>query len=34
MRKIILGILFFCTGISFIILGYLLYNFITVLETL
>ena len=34
MKKFLLGILLLSTSISFVILGYLLYNFITVLETL
>ncbi len=34
MKKILLGILLFSTSVSFIILGVLLYNFVTILETL
>ncbi len=34
MKKILLGVLLFSTSVSFIILGVLLYNFVTILETL
>lgn len=34
MKKFLLGILLFSTSISFIVLGVLLYNFVTILETL
>ena len=34
MRKAFLGILFICTSISFAILVFLMYNFVTVLQGL
>ncbi len=34
MKKIWLGLLLISTSISFIILAYLLYNFVTILNTL
>lgn len=34
MRKFLLGILIACTSISFVVLSFLLYNFVTVLQGL
>jgi hypothetical protein len=34
MKKILLGLLLISTSVSFIVLGYLLYSFVMVLQTL